>query len=216
MAIDAFQGRVRADQREAVLVRFDFLSVHIPAFDGVALLAIGAELAPMDIGVAIRAFHTDTFEVQADVALRAGNAGVHSPQRVACLIVIEFRDAADWLPVRGGMAVFARDVDGAVRIACVPGLLRSRSSPCHRQKKQRRENEREGDRFPHGCFGGTDASASYIGWMPGLLDATFWWDAKQLSSGAGLVQYYFAGLPFGTQACADQLWQLAQSFGARL
>lgn len=49
------QCGMRTQQREAVAVLLDRLDAYAPTVDGVTLLAIRAELAPMDIGVAIRA-----------------------------------------------------------------------------------------------------------------------------------------------------------------
>lgn len=55
MACVAFQGRVRAQQREPVHVIFDLRNLYVPSLNGVALFAPGAELAFMDVGVAIGA-----------------------------------------------------------------------------------------------------------------------------------------------------------------
>src|SRR6476659_2834134 len=55
MAVVALQQRVCAKQREAVLVWLECLHGHAPAFHGVALLAAGAELPPVNIGVAVGA-----------------------------------------------------------------------------------------------------------------------------------------------------------------
>jgi hypothetical protein len=52
--------------------------------------AIGAELAAMDIGVAIGALGTDVLEHQVGVALNAIHFLVHAPQRIPGQIVVEF------------------------------------------------------------------------------------------------------------------------------
>jgi hypothetical protein len=54
---------------------------------------------------------------------------MHAAERVARLVVLKFRDAADGLPTEGGMAVFARNSQrGPVRITSNL-LLRSRTRP---------------------------------------------------------------------------------------
>lgn len=151
MAIDTFERRVRAQQRKSIFVCFDFLRVLIPAVYGVALLAVGAELAPMDVCVAIGALHSHVFELEIGMALRTRHARVHSPQRITRLVVIELGDTANRFPTCGRMAIFAGDRDRTMRVACrTPVRLRPGGPLSNRQKKQRIEQEREGDRFPHG------------------------------------------------------------------
>lgn len=134
VAIDAFQRGMRSEQRKTVFVRLDLLRVQVPAIHGVALFAFVAKLASMNIGVAIGALHADVFEDQADVALRAGNAGVHSAERVPRLIVIELWNASDRLPAGSRVAVFAGDCDRPMRIARVGFVILSGCTPlshCH-------------------------------------------------------------------------------------
>jgi hypothetical protein len=56
MAIIALQRCVRAQQREAVKVVLNCLSGNGPPVHGMALLAVGAELPPVNVGMAVRAF----------------------------------------------------------------------------------------------------------------------------------------------------------------
>lgn len=88
-----------------------------PAFDGVTRLAIRAELAAMNVRMAVRAFLADIGKDQLDVALGALHFFVHAPQRVRRFVVIEFRNAADGFPTQGSVTILARNVEGAVRIA---------------------------------------------------------------------------------------------------
>lgn len=60
------------------------------------------------------------------VAFSAGYGLVQAPQRIASLVVIEFRDRADWSPRRRRMTVLARHVQIAVRAAGSAGRLRPR------------------------------------------------------------------------------------------
>ena len=65
---------------------------------------------------------------------------MHAAERVAGLVVLKFRDAADGLPTQGGMAVFAGNVQGgAVRIAgnwFLRSTLRPLGMSLERTKKQ--------------------------------------------------------------------------------
>lgn len=66
--------------------------------------------------MAICAMCADIFEDQAGVTLCAGDLFVHSAQRIACVIVIEFRIRPDGFPTRIGVAVLAGGRDGAMGI----------------------------------------------------------------------------------------------------
>lgn len=55
----AVNGSVRACQGEAVVVLLDIFDGNLPSTDGVALLAVSAELAPMNISVAVLATLAD-------------------------------------------------------------------------------------------------------------------------------------------------------------
>ena len=54
------------------------LNRNIPPFDRMAGVAIGAELAAVNVCVTIGAFLADVDENQLDVALRAGHLFVHA------------------------------------------------------------------------------------------------------------------------------------------
>jgi hypothetical protein len=56
MAIITLQRGVCAHQREAVKMILNCLSGNSPPVHGMALLAVGSELPPVNIGMAIRAF----------------------------------------------------------------------------------------------------------------------------------------------------------------
>ena len=74
----AVDGGVRADQREPIQVLVDLLHGNIPAPDRVALLAIGAHLALVDVGVAVGALRTHIRKNGLDVALRTRHTLVHA------------------------------------------------------------------------------------------------------------------------------------------
>jgi hypothetical protein len=56
VAVIALQRGVCAHQREAVKVVLNCLSGNSPPVHGMALLAVGPELPPVNIGMAVRAF----------------------------------------------------------------------------------------------------------------------------------------------------------------
>lgn len=130
MAGRAIDGGVRADQRKAIVVLADGLDLHVPAQHRVALLAISPELAAMKVGVAIRTLRADVAEYGFGVAINAFHLRVHSSQRVARLVVIEFRHCADGLPARQRVAILAwhrqRTVGAARLLRCRAGSLRGR------------------------------------------------------------------------------------------
>jgi hypothetical protein len=108
VALFALHHGVRADQGETVGVVPDGLKRNLPALHRVALRAVGAELAAMDIGVTIGARRPDVLEHHAGVALSAGHVLVHAAQRIASQIMVEFGIGADRLPTLVTVAICAR------------------------------------------------------------------------------------------------------------
>ena len=126
---------VRAGQREAVVVLLNFLDRHSPSAHAVTLLAIRAQLMLVDVGVAVLAACPHVAEHGFHVALRTSHIPVHTAQRIAGLVVIEFRNRADRLPTLRCMTVLTGDVQIAVRTVG-SGLVRSARK--RRQKKEQR------------------------------------------------------------------------------
>ena len=117
VAVFACRRSVSAEQRKTVAVLADGRDRDLPALDGVAILAVGSELAAMQVGMAIRAARRGLRELQVDVAIAALDSLVHSAQRERGLgIVLELRPGPDRLPRRGRMAVLAGNLEGSVRI----------------------------------------------------------------------------------------------------
>ena len=100
---------VRTKQRETILVIFHLLRGGFPAVYGVALRAVGAHLAAVNVGVAIGAVLSDVPKNWLQVALRTLHFFVHTAQRISRSVVIELRNGADRLPPSGGVTVFTRD-----------------------------------------------------------------------------------------------------------
>jgi len=111
----AVNRRVGTGQREAIIVLLNVFDSDCPAADGVALLAIGAELAPVNIGVAVLAALADVGENHLYVTPGAGHGSVHAAQRIARLIMVELGNGADRLPATRGMTVLTWHGQVAVR-----------------------------------------------------------------------------------------------------
>jgi len=62
-----------------------------PPLYGVTLLAVGAHLATVNVGVAIRTAQADVAEDQAVVALTTADTQVHAAKGIRSLVVIEIR-----------------------------------------------------------------------------------------------------------------------------
>ena len=150
MAIGAIEQGVNAQQREAVHVLLQFLRMNLPAFHGVALLAVRAKLPAMNIGVAILAMRAGFRKDEAGVALRAADFGVHPEERIFRAVVIEFRITADRFPAGIRVAVLARHAHGPVRVLAVTldvdlrsGRNRVGAEACQREQGRHKEPEFE-------------------------------------------------------------------------
>ena len=133
----AIDGRMSARQRKAVVVLLDLLDRHLPAAHGVALLAVRSQLTLVNIGMAVLAAVSDVGEHWFDVALNAGHRLVHAAQRIARLIVIEFRNRADRPPSVGRVAVLTGDIQIAVRTVSARRSLCLRvSRDCGQRQQQ--------------------------------------------------------------------------------
>ena len=106
---------VSAGEREPVVMLLHILDRNLPSPHRVTLLAIGPQLTPVNIGVAILAVLTDVGENHLHVTSGAGHRSVHSAQRITSPIVIEFRDGTDWPPAVRRVAVLAGNRQIAVR-----------------------------------------------------------------------------------------------------
>jgi len=134
------------------------LQRDFPAFDRVALFALRAELPAVNIGVAVRALRAHVGEDQARVTQAALHGFMHAAQRIACLVMVEFRKIANGLPTGEGVTVLAGLVQRAVRAArgaalwrglgCA--LLRLREASQRRANEERRENLFAVGQWEHG------------------------------------------------------------------
>lgn len=138
VALIAVNSGVRANKREAVQVLIDLLHRNVPSLDGMALLAIRAHLALVNVGVAIGALFTNVRKDRLGVALNAAHAFVHATQRILGCVVIEFRNRADRLPSAQRMAVLTWDAEASVRTTRGCGRLPlSTRQGCGRENRER-------------------------------------------------------------------------------
>lgn len=119
VALIAGSRGVGAQQRKAIVMLLNRRDSHIPAPNSVTFLAVGAELTPMEIGVAIRTASGRFREHQADMTTLARNIRVQAQQLKAGLpVMIEFRLPAGRCPCGRGVTVFAGNLQVAVRTRC--------------------------------------------------------------------------------------------------
>lgn len=128
---------VCAGQRETVVVILNILVRHLPSPHGVALFAIGAQLAAMNVRVTILAVQSDVGEDHLHVTLRARDRSVHATERVFGLIVIKLWNRANGLPCTRSVAVLTGNRQIAMRTMRAPRSLRSRTfRKCEKRKNQ--------------------------------------------------------------------------------
>jgi len=137
---------VRSEEWEAIVVVLDVPGGDIPALYGVALRAIRAHLAAVNVCVAIGAVFPYIGKDGFGVALHALHFFVHAAKGVLGFVVIEFGDRANRPPTGGGMAIFAWNGERSVRAA--RGLFlrvgrRSSGGGGSRDRTHRREQECE-------------------------------------------------------------------------
>ena len=138
MAGSTIQCGVRSHQGKPVLMLFDLLQRNHPSFHRMALLAVGSELAFVNVGMAIRALGSHVRKHRLGMALGARYALVHAAEGKLGQVVIELRNAADRFPARRGVAVLTRHVQVAVRAASARVILRlayGRSAAAKQQKR---------------------------------------------------------------------------------
>ena len=137
----AVHSCVGTGQRETIVVLLHIFNGDRPSADGVALLAIRAQLALVNIGVAVLAALPNVGENHLHVTLGAGDSRVHAAQRIARLVMVELRNCADRPPAIRGVAVLARDRQAAVRTVPHISDLRTHSSQESGKHKYQSEND---------------------------------------------------------------------------
>ena len=123
----AVDRSVGTRQREPVVVLLNILNRDLPSPHRVALFAVGAQLAPVNIGMAVLTALTNTGENHLHVACGAGDGSVHATQRISRLVMVELGNGANRPPAIRGVAVLARDSQAAVRTVAPFSNLRTHS-----------------------------------------------------------------------------------------
>jgi len=116
-------------------VLLHILDRNLPSPHRVTLLAVGAQLALVNIGMAILAALTDVRKNHLHVTAGTGHGSVHAAQRITGLIMVELGNRPDRLPATRGMAVLAGKGQIAVRAVRALGGLRSRASREYGKRK---------------------------------------------------------------------------------
>jgi hypothetical protein len=134
----AVDGCVGTGQRETIVMLLHIFNRDRPPADGVALLAIGAQLTLVNIGVTVLAALTDVGENHLYVTLNASDAGMHAAQSKARLVMVELRNSADRLPAIRGVAVLARD--GQIAVWTTRAFRGLRTSASREREKREYDN----------------------------------------------------------------------------
>jgi len=129
MAGIAGYRRVTAQQRKAIQVVLDGTRGDPPSLNGVAVLALGTELAPVKIRVTGRTLRAGFGKNSRDVARITGHVLMHPSQGKLSLVVIELGLSSQGREADGGVAILARDRNRAVRIPRRLGLDRRHEQP---------------------------------------------------------------------------------------
>lgn len=137
MAVFALHRGVSAEKREAILVILNLLNGIVPTKNRVALRAVRAHFALVNIGMTILTILANIGEYRFYVALRALHFLMHTAQWVVRFVVIEFRNGADGAPTRGSVAVLARNGERSVRTASgLPLWCGYGGAHCRRREQQ--------------------------------------------------------------------------------
>ncbi len=115
MALLALHYSVRAEQRKSVKVLLHRLGRYPPAENRVALGAVGAELAAVNVSVTIGAILSNVSENRSGVASRASDLFVHATKRVPRGVVIELGNGANGGPACVCVAIFTGKSEGTMR-----------------------------------------------------------------------------------------------------
>ena len=137
MAGIARDRSVSADQRKAVQVILHGSRGRAPALNRVAVLALSAELSPVEIRMASRALRPGLGKNVRDVARFTGHVLMHPAQRKLSSVVIKLGLRAQRREARGGVTVLARDRNRPVRI---PRRLRLDGWHQPQSERQQRRN----------------------------------------------------------------------------
>ena len=133
-------------QREPVVVLLNIFNRDLPSPHRVALFAARAQLAPVNIGMAVLAALTNIRENHLHVTRGTGDGSVHATQRIAGLAMVELGNGADRPPAIRRVAVLAGNSQVSVRTVADFSDLRTHRS--HESGKRKYQTE---SYFQVGC-----------------------------------------------------------------
>ena len=136
----AVDRSVRSSQRKAVVMLLNLLNGDLPSTDRVALLAVRSQLALVNIGVTILANLSNIGENRPDVTFSTTHRLMHAAQRIFRLVVVEFRNAADWSPGGRCVAVLTGNAQVAVWAVRASGNLRLCTSRSGRKREHQNDS----------------------------------------------------------------------------
>lgn len=102
----------------------DLLDRNVPPLDAVALLAVRAHLALVNVRVAIRTLRTHIGEDHLGMALSTSHTLMHSAQRVLGGVVVKLRYGADGFPTAQSVTILAGNTQASVRTSRAGRRLR--------------------------------------------------------------------------------------------
>lgn len=111
-----FRSGVSPDEREQILMVAHLRLGGEPALHDMALGAIRAKLAQVNVGMTIRTVLPDIGEDRLSMTLPARHTPMPAAQRISSLIVIEFRNRTNGRPASGDMAILARHLQRTMRV----------------------------------------------------------------------------------------------------
>ena len=109
VAVFAKHRGVCSQQGETILMILRLLNRNVPSLNRMALRTIGSHLPPVHVRVTIRAIFSDIREDRLRVAKNAVHFLVQAAQGILRLVVVKFRNGANFLPASGSVAVLARN-----------------------------------------------------------------------------------------------------------
>ena len=122
VALLAWHCGVRTKKWEPVLMILQLLRRDFPTQHRVATGAVCPHLPLVDVRMAVLTMFANVREHRVCVARDTVHFFVHPAKRIFCFGMVEFRNFADRPPSRGGVAVFARNIQ-----CCAMRTLRSLS-----------------------------------------------------------------------------------------
>jgi hypothetical protein len=111
-----FRSGVSAKEREQILMVANLLLRSEPALHDMALAAVCAKLAQMNVGMTIGTVLPDIGEDRLSMTLPASHSPMPAAERISSSIVIEFKNRTNRRPTERGVATLARNLHRTMRV----------------------------------------------------------------------------------------------------